>query len=193
MWDNGFEGNYWRLYNGTDSNQDGIGEIPYIIDSNNTDNYPLMGMFSDFPIDWAGKTYNVTTISNSTISDFSFGVVVVYPDHAPGPPWTTSIIFNATGDTLGFCRIMIPKDALDGEYIVTLDGLIMQPSMWRELPISNDTTLYLYLTYPSGSHEIWIMGTTMVPEFPSFLILPLFMIATLLAVMIYKSKCVGTG
>jgi parallel beta-helix repeat protein len=42
IWDNGSEGNYWSDYNGTDSNGDGIGDTPYIIDENNQDNYPLM-------------------------------------------------------------------------------------------------------------------------------------------------------
>jgi parallel beta-helix repeat protein len=45
IWDNGFEGNYWSDYNGTDSNGDGIGDTPYIIDSNNTDHYPLMNPY----------------------------------------------------------------------------------------------------------------------------------------------------
>lgn len=42
FWDNGSEGNYWSGYNGTDSNADGIGDRPYVIDENNQDNYPLM-------------------------------------------------------------------------------------------------------------------------------------------------------
>jgi parallel beta-helix repeat protein len=42
IWDNGTEGNYWSSYNGTDSNEDGIGDTPYIIDENNQDNYPLI-------------------------------------------------------------------------------------------------------------------------------------------------------
>ena len=41
-WDIGKEGNYWSDYNGTDSNHDGIGDTPYIIDPLNQDRYPLM-------------------------------------------------------------------------------------------------------------------------------------------------------
>jgi parallel beta-helix repeat protein len=48
VWDNGEEGNYWSDYNGTDANGDGIGDTPYVIDTNNTDRYPLMKPFSNF-------------------------------------------------------------------------------------------------------------------------------------------------
>jgi parallel beta-helix repeat protein len=41
-WDNGLEGNFWSDYNGTDSNRNGIGDSPYVIDANNQDRYPLM-------------------------------------------------------------------------------------------------------------------------------------------------------
>jgi parallel beta-helix repeat protein len=42
IWDSGEEGNYWDDYAGLDSDEDGIGDTPYIIDENNQDNYPLM-------------------------------------------------------------------------------------------------------------------------------------------------------
>jgi nitrous oxidase accessory protein len=42
VWDNGSQGNYWNVYNGTDVNGDGIGDTPFLIDSGNSDNYPLM-------------------------------------------------------------------------------------------------------------------------------------------------------
>jgi parallel beta-helix repeat protein len=52
-------GNYWSDYNGTDffngpyqnvTGSDGIGDTPYVIDANNTDNYPLMNPFSIGPL-----------------------------------------------------------------------------------------------------------------------------------------------
>ena len=45
IWDNGCEGNYWSDYSGIDSNGDGIGDTPYLIDASNQDNYPLMSPY----------------------------------------------------------------------------------------------------------------------------------------------------
>lgn len=42
FWDDDGEGNYWDDYTGLDTNGNGIGNTPYIIDENNQDNYPLM-------------------------------------------------------------------------------------------------------------------------------------------------------
>ncbi|HYE84644.1 MAG TPA: NosD domain-containing protein [Clostridia bacterium] len=42
LWDNGKEGNYWSGYKGKDTNKDGIGDMPYKIDSKGVDRYPLM-------------------------------------------------------------------------------------------------------------------------------------------------------
>ena len=35
-------GNYWNDYNGTDTDKDGIGDTPYVMDENNTDYLPLI-------------------------------------------------------------------------------------------------------------------------------------------------------
>ena len=41
-WDDGKKGNFWSDYNGTDSNGDGIGDTPYVVDVLNQDRFPLM-------------------------------------------------------------------------------------------------------------------------------------------------------
>ena len=50
----------------------------------------------------------------------------------------------------------------------------------------------IYEDYSLGGNagELWLIRSPrgMIPEFPSFLILPLFMIATLLAVIVYRRK-----
>jgi len=58
VWDNGYPsgGNYWTDYNATDlhsgsdqnvTGSDGIGDTPYVIDSDNQDRYPLMSPWGD--------------------------------------------------------------------------------------------------------------------------------------------------
>jgi nitrous oxidase accessory protein NosD len=42
IWDNGTAGNYWNDYTGTDNNNDGIGDTPYQVTSDDNDNYPLI-------------------------------------------------------------------------------------------------------------------------------------------------------
>ena len=42
-WDNGFSGNYWDDYSGNDTNNDGIGDTPYIVPgtAGSLDNFPI--------------------------------------------------------------------------------------------------------------------------------------------------------
>lgn len=44
-WYDNKEGNYWSDYVGNDTNHDGIGDTPYVIDAKVQDNYPLMAPF----------------------------------------------------------------------------------------------------------------------------------------------------
>ena len=185
VWDDGYPsgGNYWSDYSDTDffsgpfqneTGSDGIGDTAHTIDANNTDSYPLMGMFSDFTV-WDNETYHITTICNFTISDFNWG----YRMNITGT-WEKALYFNVFGpeDTVGFCRIMIPRAFLEGPYTVLFTNEVNS----TELPVSNSTHVFLYITYNHSGHVM------IVPEFPSLLILPLFMIATLLTVIVYRRK-----
>lgn len=67
MWDNGFEGNYWDDYLGADTDKDAIGDIPYHIDENNQDKYPLMAKFRQFSIQIENHFYKIGMVCNSTI------------------------------------------------------------------------------------------------------------------------------
>jgi hypothetical protein len=46
VFDNGSVGNFWSDYVGTDTNHDGIGDTPYVIDATRQDRYPLMTPFN---------------------------------------------------------------------------------------------------------------------------------------------------
>jgi hypothetical protein len=167
-------GNYWDKYNGADlfsgqyqneTGSDGIGDTEYTIWPKKTDNYPLMGMFSDFK---ATSECHVQTICNSSISDFHFN--------------GTAICFNVTGEdaSTGFCRICVPRALMNETYKAFVNGTEVPSNL---LPCSNTTHSYLYFTYNHSTQEVIIT-----PEFPAFLILPLLMAATLLATMIFKRK-----
>jgi parallel beta-helix repeat protein len=176
VWDSGYPsgGNYWSDYDGTDllngpyrneTGSDGIGDAEYAIDGNNTDHYPLMGMFSDFN---ATSECRVQTVCNSSISGFK----------SDG----TSISFNVTGEdgTAGFCRICIPTALMNATYRVFVNGTEIQCNL---LPCSNSTHSYLHFTYSHSTEQIVI-----VPEFPSFMILPLFMLFTMVAIVFMQRR-----
>jgi parallel beta-helix repeat protein len=193
FFDNGYPsgGNYWGDYAGVDvknglyqneTGSDGIGDIPRTIDANNTDRFPLMAPFSFFDAGtWNDTTYYVDIVSNSTLSHFHFN-----PDEGTFASfWVKG---ETTNETIGFCRVAIPKNLLWVE-----DGWTV---LYGSYPLSCETIAaenytYLYFTYPvylSGWTTVSIYGTHAIPEFPSFLILPPFMVMTLLAVSIYRRR-----
>lgn len=172
IWDDGYPsgGNYWSDYIGTDSNHDGIGDSNYTIDANNNDRYPLMGMFSSFN---TSIGCNVDAISNSTIDDFEYfesnDTIVMH-------------VSNMTSNqTFGFVRICIPHALMNETYQVIING--GEPYYVNYTLYDNGTHRWIYFSYQHSTLEIIIT-----PEFPSFLILPLFMIATLVVAIVYRRK-----
>ena len=130
------------------------------------------GMFMDHNVTYNGGTYHITTISNSTITNFQFNQS------------ERVISFNVGGleNTTGFCRITIPnilvQELWKGNYTVLVDG--EPPPTMKNWTAGTNT--YLYFTYLHPENEV-----TIIPEFLSSLISPLLMIITLVAVVLRKT------
>jgi parallel beta-helix repeat protein len=178
FWDNRLEGNYWSDYVGLDENRDGIGDSLYPAVASPSvppelkqfDHYPLMGIFHSFH---AFSSYHINVISNSTIEDFSYfrfnSTIRI-------------LVSNMTADqAFGFCRVCIPYALMTEPYNVTID--CAEPYYVNYTIYENGSHRWIYFSYQHSKLEIIIM-----PEFPSIILMQLFMIATLLAVIVYKRK-----
>ena len=189
IWDNGLEGNYWSDYNGTDLDQDGIGDTPYEIGANNTDHYPLMGTFQSFNVFvWnqnQTRYQEVEIVSNSTVQSVELTFWLTSDNQYLKAGRWYLWLFNIRGEegTTGFCRTMIPNDVLNTtDYLAVTSKLTALNAI--KLPASNSTYTFLYLTYQNPIYSVYVT----IPEFPSFLVFFLLMIVTLLAIIVYKRR-----
>ena len=200
FWDNGVEGNYWSDYNGTDQNNDGIGDVPYLVMSGTfdfdlnkmvefvtgQDNYPSISEIKESNTGkwihvfdagtWEWTQYNVDVVSSSDISDFSFSA----------EEKLVRFNVNTKNQTTGFCRVTVPKEFMtvkDNNWLVTFVGGSFTDLTFNE----TQENTYIFFNYDNQVETIEIRGTTTIPEFPLWLILPLLLTMTL-AVTAYKKK-----
>jgi len=171
-WDYMEEGNYWSDYDGADLDGDGFGDTSYVIDQENRDNFPLMGLFKSFKIVWDETTYILDTISSSVVSSFGFS----QPEK--------SVAFDASteGDEMSFCRVTLPEVVLGGPYHVLVGG--SQAAYLIEN--SNGTHAFLHFMYFGSDVRVEIFGETVIPEFSLVFLLPFLMIATLFVVFLQR-------
>ena len=184
-WNNSYPsgGNYWSDYknrypNAVELDGSGTWDTPYVIDTNNTDNCPLMSPTQPITrVFTATDALQVTTYSNSSISSFQFNSS------------SKQLSFNVTGSTgtTGFCDVTIPDNLLWGEFSLYLNGSPLVKDM-DYTQTYNGTHYTFHINYTHSTHTIEITGTEAIPEFPSALTLLLFMITTLIAVVFYRRK-----
>ena len=146
QWNNGLEGNYWTDYRGSDLNNDGVGDTPVFIDSNNSDVYPLMGPFSTF-IPY--KLYSVNVISNSTITDLAF-----FKANSTLRMHVSNVTPAQTG---GFSRVQVPHVLMLQLNNVTIDG--GEPTYTNFSVFDDGASRWLYFSYGQPLGEVIIQGT----------------------------------
>ena len=95
-----------------------------------------------------------------------------------------SYTLEGISGTTGMSNITIPHEMLGGPYVVTVDGGLPATQVTTE----NGTHTSLYFTYLHSSHTVVIEGSTVIPELPSMLILPLMLLASIFAVYLARKK-----
>jgi len=127
------------------------------------------------------QTFNITVVTNSTIPTQTF-------NFSQGEK---EISFNVTGPsgTAGFCNITIPRTLVDctnlDEWVIFANGTDISGNCHKNRDA--DYT-YICIPYNHSVQPIVVKGTWVVPEFTTAIIMPLFMLATLLAVIVYRRK-----
>lgn len=184
-WDDGYSngGNYWSGYedrypNATELDNSGIWDTPYNITEANIDNYPLMAPTK--PITRKFTAYSnlkVEVYSNSSISEFQFNAT------------DKKLSFNVTGQagTRGFCNVTIPANLLWGDFSLFINNVPLIESI-NYTKTYNGTHHIFHITYTYSEQTIEIVGTEVIPEFSSTIILQLLIILSIMAVIFTKKS-----
>jgi peptide/nickel transport system substrate-binding protein len=173
-WDNGMIGNIWDDYIGTDTDDDGIGDSPYLIDG-------TAGSYDNFPIYDDGPDDILTIIINEPNSLDTYG--------SEAPDFSITIV-GTDIDTRWY--------SLDqGVTNITFSGLTgtFEEEEWDKLG-SGTHTIRFYANNSAGqvfSSEVTITKELEgePPEIPSsnvFVIFPIIMIVIIGLVLRYKKK-----
>lgn len=121
--------------------------------------------------------YSISVDSSSTILGFEFNQT------------EKNLSLNVTGvsGTSGYCEVLVPDGLLFGTFSLSMDGYdLVEGTDYNQ---THEGGYYKFnIAYIHSSHTITIVGSDAVPEFSAWMILPLFMAATLLATIVYRKR-----
>jgi len=153
-WDDGFEGNYWSDYTGTDANKDGIGDRAYIIDSANIDSHPLFGLFHSYSLHNAEDSF-VAVVTNSSVNSFTF----------EASNRTIKMIVSGSEGSYGFCRMCIPHAIMEPSFTVIIDNGLNE-TIYPNYTIRDDgSRRWIYFAYRHSVHEVVVVPESWSPMF----------------------------
>jgi len=180
IWSASGKGNYWDDYTGVDDGSggriagDGVGDtgLPW----HGVDNFPLINYANPVLILWNDMAFPASLASNSTVSAFTF-------DQAD-----KKIVFSVAGpvNTTGFFNVSLPAGLLSGPWEILLDGADVTS---KATVTENQTYTTIYLNYSHSTHNVQLIGTHVIPEYPTATIFLLTILLTLLpTTLILKKK-----
>jgi outer membrane protein assembly factor BamB len=122
------------------------------VGSTNGHLYAFGAAASHYAVEYGGQSFDVDIVSNSMLSAFTFDQAM------------KTLSFNVTGDpgTRGVCAVTFPVTLLAGPYACRLNDTFITPE-----DNSNATHTALAFLYDHSTHTLEIIGTTVIPEFPT--------------------------
>jgi parallel beta-helix repeat protein len=173
IWDNGLEGNFWSDHQSCDIDRNGIADEEYLIDAQNIDQRPLLGLYNSYEINFEAGPNEVTVVSNSTVHDLVFES----NNHA--------LILTVEGPngTTGFCRVCVPHTLIEPELRVIVDNDLAKVTYANYNLFDNGIRRWVYFEYEHSLHEIVILY-----EFQGPSLWLLFMVLTIGLILCSKGN-----
>ncbi len=123
------------------------------------------------------EEYQVKVDSGSTILGFEFNQTEK----------KMSLNVSGLSGTSGYCDVWVPEGLLWGTFSLKMDGYPLVEG--DNYNITHEGAYYKFdIAYIHSSHSIEIVGSQVIPEFQAWMVLPLFIAATLMAVMLYRKR-----
>jgi parallel beta-helix repeat protein len=151
VWDDGYPsgGNYWSDYIGSDLNNDGIGDTPYVTDADNMDRYPHMN-------EWESTIYlEPSTVTAETGTTFNVSIMASRVQNLWA--WQAGIQWNPTvleyvSHMWGEFQILAGASEQSHPSIDSIAGKTSRPALESALregiaPVSADDVRLLTITF----------------------------------------------